>query len=136
MRQFSELLDKTVEAENHCPKQETHSVSITISPDILSPEKHLFLLVVEQEGMAISTAVGYTIFYTHFNEILTFNLLPQVSLSSFLKSQGMALLLTLVRISRANRRHQKFSKYEIQTKKPIQPFPSSSLHLPNLFLLL
>lgn len=67
--------------------------------------------------MAILTAVGYTIFYTHFNEMLTFNLLPQVSILSFLKSQGMALLLTLVRISHASRRHQKFSKYEIYTKK-------------------
>lgn len=73
------------------------------------------MLVVEQEGTAILTAVGYTVFYIHFNEILTFNLLPQVSIFSFLKSQGMALL-TLVRLFHANRRHQKFSKYEIHTK--------------------
>lgn len=127
MRQFSELLDKTVEAENHCPKQETRGVSITVSPDILSPEKHLFLLVVEQEGMAVSTAVGYTIFYTHFNEILTFNLLPQVSLSSFLKSQDMALLLTLLRTSHANRQHQNLANMKYKQKKKtttIQPFPS------------
>lgn len=34
--------------------------------------------------------------------MLTFNLLPQVSIFSFLKSQSMALLFTLVRISHAN----------------------------------
>jgi len=61
-----------MELENHCPKQQRHSISITVSTDILSPEKHLVVVLVEQEGTAISTALGYTIFYSHCNEMLTF----------------------------------------------------------------
>lgn len=41
MRQFSDLLGKTMEAANHCPEQQTRSISIAISTDILCPEKHL-----------------------------------------------------------------------------------------------